>query len=149
MKKYIKNNFFLSKDNTYYIGPGIYNEWLSGQHTLPVLFDYEEISVPADQMPQLLEKITAQGFKFKNTKEKTRNMQSFEFPCEAFIIYCKEDRLKHLIHNRTTIHYIYGSECVFVYKAEHGNSYKFIFDFRLLQHKDTDIAALFRFIKDG
>lgn len=148
LKKHIKTTFLISKAKTFYIGPGMYNEWLSGKHTLPVLFDYEQVIIPNNQMSPLLEAIAAQGFKFQFTSARLRVMNTFEFPCEAFIIYSREEQLKHLLINKSTIRYIYGSECIFVENSKNKNSYLFTLDRRILQNRKSDITSLFQFIKE-
>lgn len=147
LKKYLRSSFNISNDRSYYIGPSMYQEWLSGNYILPVLFDCKKFSVAKGYVDSILSMAIKYGFKIYNNNTKLRNMNSFDFPCDSFVIFKNANKLFSTTINRTSFAYLYGSECIFVYKNEKIHGYEFVLDSRINEEVAPELCMLFRKIE--
>lgn len=131
IKKYIRQNYKLSKDKSYYIGPGIYSDWLQRKHRLPVLFEYDEIIVQEQDVEEVFAYIENKGFVIRANNTRLRNISNWNLNEDSLVICDNINKLNNLIIRNTIIHYDYNSICIFVYKNVKRKQYRFVMDKRI------------------
>lgn len=135
------------QNRTCYIGPGIYQDWLKQKYYFPVLFYYDEFVVGENQMRLLLENIMERGFTVRNNNVRTREMKMVNMRAESFVVFDDLSKMLTTIIRRNVIRYEYGSECIFVFRAEAQRKYRFILDKRMADNSPSKMIRLFEWAK--
>lgn len=149
IKKYIRQTYMLSKDKSYYIGPGFYKDWLDKKYCVPSLFQYEEVFVDKNDLKDLFEFLLKSGYRIKTNNVRLRNIDIIDWQADAFIIYTESSELITTIIRKTMISYEYGADCIFVFKKPKLKGYVFQLDKRVSDDVDSKIRLLFQRIKES
>lgn len=148
IKKHIRKEFLHSKENRCYIGPDIYEEWLTGKHRFPVLLASDRFEMEANKVQALFDSLLAEGFTIKPNDVRLRDLDLVDLAHDSFVIYEDAKKVKRTIANKTWVHYEYGSECVFVYRNKKTKTYSFELDKRLKNNAASSLVVLFERIKE-
>ena len=146
IKKYIRQAYRISKDKMYYIGPSIYNDWLQGKYLFPVLFEYEEIIVSAEDFNAVFTKIVSRDFIIRVNDVRLRSVNDLDLSKGSFVICDNLESLNTTIRRKRFIHYNYGSKCIFVYKDVKRKLYRLVWDKRIDIVEHHKLFELFQFI---
>ena len=147
IKKYIHKRYKLSKDKSYYIGPGIYSDWLNRIQKFPVLFEYDEITVFEQDIKDVFASISKKGFVIRANNVRLRSINDWTFDDESFVIFDSINKLSKVIFRKTIVHYDYESICIFVYKDSKRKRYKFILDKRIDEVTENKLIELYEGIR--
>lgn len=148
IKKYIHQTYFLSQDQSYYIGTGMYKGWIEKKYSVPMLFQYEECSFDENEVKKMFTEILANGYIIKENRARLRNIDKLDFSSESFVIFVERSNILSTIVNKNKIYYEYGSDCIFVYKDRHKKIYRFILDRRIIEDPLSNSPMLFEKIKN-
>lgn len=147
IKKYIQRTYRLSQDKSYYIGQGIYQDWLEKKYCFPVLFEYEEFLVDESDMKSLFNAVLEAGSTIRTNNARLRNIDVIDLDAESFIIFKDDAKLLTTIVRKSIIRYEYGSDCIFVYKRKKTKQYAFQLDKRIVDDFSSNTSMLFEKIK--
>ena len=145
IKKHITRNYKLSGDKSYYIGPGIYREWLNRKIILPVFFECSKFSVNEDDIPYLFDEILSEGYKIKTNNVRIRDIDVIDFKAESFVVFNQSYSPIVNIIGKNIIRYEYGLDCIFVNRKNH--QYVFCLDARIVFDQNSTLPSLFEKIK--
>ncbi len=128
--KYIKKHYLLSSDKMFYIGPGMYEDWLNYKVNFPSPFFYQKIVTPTSgfDFDHFRKYITGRGYILKGDGLDIRRPLD-ESIAVGYVIFSDECNLYARVAARKE-YYTCDSQCVFVRKNKKG--YTFITDNRLL-----------------
>ncbi len=141
IKKFIKNNFILSKDKSCYIGENMYSEWRNKKYFFSTLFSYENFNVDEKDIKVIFGYVLNKDFIIKTNNTRLRNKDIIDWDADSFVIYKNEFDLLTKVINKNSIRYENGSECIFVHKNNKSKGYNFILDERI--PKESLIAIMF------
>ena len=131
LKKYVLNHFERSQDQSFYIGPGIYRDWLENKYRFPVLFRYNKCALTAEAAHALFASLRARGFLIKVNDARLRNIDTFDENADKYVIFDEKANMITRLIRTSFLHYEFGSECIFVYKSEKTQMYEFLLDTRV------------------
>lgn len=141
LKTYIRKNYILAKDKTYYIGPGIYQDWLNKKYYFPVLLQYDEFVVDEKNIEKLFDELLKDGYLVKTNYVRLRNIDVIDLNADSFIVCTKTSNLLSTVVRKKMLYYEYGSECIFAYKRK--TKFVFQLDNRLRDDPSSQIVLLF------
>lgn len=139
--KYIKKEYVISSDKQYYIGPGIYNDWLNYKVDCQLMFSYQ--SIKADKsifdFDGFRKYMEARGYTVKGDGLDMRRTYD-ESNITGYVIF-SDNCLLDTITTARKIFYKPNSQCAFLY-LRHPKTAEFVIDVRLLSGSCEEIARL-------
>lgn len=145
IKKFIKEKYVLSTDRMYYIGSGIYDDWLHYKIDTQLMFSYQSIRMDNSifDFSEFRKYIEACGYTVKGNGLDIRRTYD-ESNVDGYVIF-SDNCLLNTITVARKIYYKPNSQCVFL-NLWHGKQIEFIFDNRLLSGSCEEIVRLKNFI---
>lgn len=147
IKKNIRQNCRISYDKSYYIGPGIFQDWISKKYCFPVLFQFEEFYVDEGKIEELFADVLKAGNVIRGNNVRLRNIDFIDLNADSFIIFRGEAELVTTIIRKSIIRYEYGSDCIFVYRKVRTRQLVFQLDQRLANDLSSNTVVLFKSLK--
>ena len=147
IKKHIKLMYTLSPDRFYYIGPGIYQDWIDNKYCFPTLFKYLSFNVDSRNLQLLFDDILNSGNLIKVNNVKLSNIDTIDLFAESFVIYTNNSKMSTTILRKNTIRYEFGSECIFVFRRKY-EKFEFVLDHRVYSGSNYKLIKLFESIEE-
>ena len=128
--KHIKKHYLLSGDKQFYIGPGMYEDWLNYKVNYLSPFFYQKIVIPASgfDFDHFRKHVTERGYTLKGDGLDIRHPLD-ESIADGYVIFSDECNMYTRVVARKE-YYTCNSQCAFLHKNRKG--YTFIADNRLL-----------------
>ena len=128
--KYFKKNYILSTDKKFYIGVGMYDDWLNYKINFLSLFRYQKINVDYStfDFKHFKDYISQKGYIVKGDGLDIRKPYD-ESLADGFVIYSNECKVITRICARREF-FTCNSQCIFLIRDR--KKYSFIIDERLL-----------------
>lgn len=148
LKKYIRLNFRISSDKSYYIGNQIYQDWLHNKYCFPVLFEYQKFCIENNRLNELFDDVIKEGYSIRNNKVRLRNINNIDLGADSFVIFKENTDLITTIIRKSFISYEYGSDCLFVYKRDKKKQIEILLDQRRMKDSSSHAAAIFQKLQE-
>lgn len=149
IKKYIRQTYMLSQDKTYYIGPGIYQDWLNRKYYFPILLKYQELVVDENDMEAIFNDILSESYIIKTNNVRLRNIDVIDLSAESFVIFAESSKISTTIIRKSIVRYEYGSDCIFVYRIKKSKECVFQLDKRIVDDPSSKSPQLFEKINNS
>lgn len=147
LKRYIRLNYKMSSDKSYYIGKGMYQDWLNHKHCFPVLFEYQEFCIEDSRLNELFDEVIKEGYCIRNNNVKLRNVDNIDLAADSYVIFKEDADLITTTIRKRFICYEYGSDCIFVYKRDKKKQIAVQLDQRLVNESSSKTVDIFEKLK--
>ncbi len=139
--KFIKKEYVLSTDKKYYIGKGIYDDWLHYKVDTQLMFSYQSIKMNSSifDFCNFRKYIEACGYTVKGNGLDVRHTYD-ESNVNEYIIFSDNCSLKTITIARK-VFYTPNSQCVFLRLSRRGKI-EFVIDSRLISGSCEEIIRL-------
>ena len=149
IKKYIRTQYTISDSKMYYVGPEMYADWINRKVEFPDMFKRAELVATSEvfSFEQLVQLLLSKGYLVKENGKDIRDVDTLNLSKDAYIICKSEANLKTAVLTRE-LHYLSGSECVFLWRNRRKKVVKYSFQLDYRFKDRSELNEIFLTIED-